>query len=80
MNNFFRFLTNISDVDTALTFYRIAGAPVDRATLQHVAKTVAHVQISDHVIETVFVLFDENRENVHMFYLRVYHKKFFGYF
>ena len=31
-------------------------------TLKHVAKTVAHVQLSDHVVNVVFTLFDENSE------------------
>lgn len=58
--DFFHFLNNINDVDTALTFYHIAGASIDQATLKHVAKTVAHVNLSDHVIDVVFTIFDEN--------------------
>jgi len=30
------------------------------ATLKHVARTVAHVELSDHLVDVVFVLFDEN--------------------
>ncbi|KAL0270498.1 UNVERIFIED_CONTAM: hypothetical protein PYX00_007894 [Menopon gallinae] len=59
---FFHFLNNINDVDTALTFYHIAGASIDQATLKHVAKTVAHVDLSDHVIDVVFTIFDENMD------------------
>ncbi|XP_046663830.1 calcium uptake protein 1 homolog, mitochondrial-like isoform X2 [Homalodisca vitripennis] len=59
---FFHFLNNINDVDTALTFYHIAGASIDQATLKHVAKTVAHVDLSDHVINVVFTIFDENMD------------------
>lgn len=58
--HFFHFLNNINDVDTALTFYHIAGASIDQPTLKHVAKTVAHVDLSDHVINVIFTLFDEN--------------------
>nr|XP_022901870.1 calcium uptake protein 1 homolog, mitochondrial isoform X2 [Onthophagus taurus] len=58
--NLFHFLNNINDVDTALTFYHIAGASIDERTLKHVAKTVAHVDLSDHVIHVVFTIFDEN--------------------
>lgn len=58
--NFFHFLNNINDVDTALTFYHIAGASIDQVTLKHVAKTVAMVDLSDHVIDVVFTIFDEN--------------------
>ncbi|CAD6225404.1 GSCOCG00005662001-RA-CDS [Cotesia congregata] len=57
---FFHFLNNINDVDTALTFYHIAGASIDQATLKHVAHTVAHVELSDHVIQVVYTIFDEN--------------------
>ncbi|KAG5871889.1 hypothetical protein JTB14_033122 [Gonioctena quinquepunctata] len=60
--NFFHFLNNINDVDTALTFYHIAGASIDQQTLKHVAKTVAHVDLSDHVIHVVFTIFDENQD------------------
>lgn len=60
--DFFHFLNDINDVDTALTFYHIAGASIDQQTLKHVAKTVAHVDLTDHVIEVVFVIFDENSE------------------
>jgi Ca2+-binding EF-hand superfamily protein len=59
---FFRFLSHIGDVDTALTFYHMAGASVDPSTLRHVAKTVAGVDIRDDVIRTVFRLFDENQD------------------
>ncbi|KAK2585709.1 hypothetical protein KPH14_010322 [Odynerus spinipes] len=59
---FFHFLNNINDVDTALTFYNIAGASIDQATLKHVAKTVAHVDLNDHVIKVVYTIFDENMD------------------
>ncbi|KAI9586545.1 hypothetical protein GQX74_002392 [Glossina fuscipes] len=61
--NFFHFINNIADVDTALTFYHIAGASIDQATLKHVAKTVAKVDLSDHVISVVFTIFDDNNDN-----------------
>ena len=32
-------------------------------TLHHVAKTVAHVSLTDHVISVVFTIFDENQDN-----------------
>ncbi|XP_017883472.1 calcium uptake protein 1 homolog, mitochondrial-like isoform X2 [Ceratina calcarata] len=59
---FFHFLNNINDVDTALTFYHIAGASIDQATLKHVAKTVAHVDLTDHVVQVVYTIFDENMD------------------
>lgn len=58
--NFYQVLYSINDIDTALTFYNIAGAPIERSTFKHVAHTVAGVNLSDHVIDVVFVLFDEN--------------------
>lgn len=59
---FFHFLNDINDVDTALTFYHIAGASIDPPTLKHVAKTVAHLDLNDHIIDVVFILFDENMD------------------
>ncbi|CAG7717204.1 unnamed protein product [Allacma fusca] len=59
---FFHLLSSINDVDVALTFYHIAGAAIDQTTLKHVARTVAHVELSDHVIDVVFTLFDENQD------------------
>lgn len=61
--DFFHFLNNVNDVDTALTFYHIAGASIDQVTLKHVAKTVAMVELSDHVIDVVFTIFDDNNDN-----------------
>ncbi|KAK0047978.1 calcium uptake protein 1 mitochondrial-like isoform X1 [Biomphalaria pfeifferi] len=59
---FWRFLKSINDVDTALSFYHLAGVSIDQETLKHVAKTVAMVELSDHVIDVVFTLFDENND------------------
>merc|ERR1719158_486281 len=56
--NFYQVLYSINDIDTALTFYHIAGAPIERHTMKHVARTVAHVDLSDHLVDVVFTLFD----------------------
>ncbi|XP_012809602.1 calcium uptake protein 1, mitochondrial isoform X2 [Xenopus tropicalis] len=58
VENFFTFLKNINDVDTALSFYHMAGASLDKVTMQQVARTVAKVELSDHVCDVVFALFD----------------------
>ena len=42
----FQVLNNINDIDTALQFYHIAGAPIERSTMKHVAHTVAGVDLS----------------------------------
>lgn len=58
VENFFTFLKNINDVDTALSFYHMAGASIDKVTMKQVARTVAKVELSDHVCDVVFALFD----------------------
>jgi Ca2+-binding EF-hand superfamily protein len=58
--DFYNVLKHINDIDTALMFYHVAGASIDKPTLKHVAKTVAKVSLSDHVVDVVFVLFDED--------------------
>ncbi|XP_077999806.1 calcium uptake protein 1, mitochondrial-like isoform X3 [Glandiceps talaboti] len=55
-----QFLRSIHDVDTALTFYHVAGAAVDPETLRHVGKTVAGVELSEHIVDVIITLFDEN--------------------
>ncbi|CAH1793329.1 unnamed protein product [Owenia fusiformis] len=60
--DFFSLLSSINDVDTALTFYHVAGASIDQATLKHVASTVAHVTLSDHIVNVVFTIFDEDND------------------
>ena len=56
--NFYQVLYSINEIDTALQYYHIAGAPIERSTMKHVAKTVAHVELSDHLVDVVFTLFD----------------------
>lgn len=56
--HFFQVLRHIHDIDTALKFYAIAGASIDKKILKHVAKTVAEVELSDHVVNVIFDLFD----------------------
>ena len=63
-------LRSIHDIDTALKFYAIAGASIDQSILKHVAKTVANVNLSDHLVEVVFNLFDENGDG------KLSHKEF----
>lgn len=60
--DFWKFLKCINDVDTALSFYHIAGVSIDKETLRHVAKTVANVHLSDHLMDLVFTIFDENND------------------
>ncbi|XP_006820556.2 calcium uptake protein 1 homolog, mitochondrial-like [Saccoglossus kowalevskii] len=68
--SFTKLLRSIHDVDTALTFYHVAGAPIGHDTLKHVAKTVAGVDLSDHIVNVVFTLFDENNDG------KLTHKEF----
>jgi len=56
----FSLLIHIDDVDKALYFYNLAGASIDPKTLQHVAKVCANVDLSDHVVDVIFTIFDED--------------------
>ena len=44
----------------ALYFYNLAGASIDPKTLQHVAKVCANVDLSEHVVDVIFTIFDED--------------------
>ncbi|KAL3242727.1 hypothetical protein MRX96_002496 [Rhipicephalus microplus] len=39
---------------------KTTSTSIDEATLKHVARTVAHVDLRDYVIDVIFTLFDEN--------------------
>ena len=56
----FYLLMHIEDVDKALYFYHLAGASIDPATLKHVAKVTADVSLSDHVVNVIFTIFDDD--------------------
>lgn len=60
--DFAQVLKSINEIDTALTFYHVAGASIDKTTLKHVARTVAKVELTDHLVDVVFAIFDENSE------------------
>ena len=62
--DFYKVLKYINDIDTALMFYHIAGASIDKETLVHVARTIANVTLSDHIMEVIFVIFDEDDDGV----------------
>jgi len=62
--NFYQVLYCINDIDTALTFHTIAGAPIERSTMKHVSRTVAHVDLSEHLVDVVFTLFDDNGDGM----------------
>ena len=59
---FFKFLINIRDVEMALSFHTIAGQAIDKATFKQVAKTVARIDLSDHIIDIVFCIFDDDED------------------
>ncbi|VDM33378.1 unnamed protein product [Hydatigera taeniaeformis] len=58
--DFTHLLRCVSELDTALTFHTLAGAAIDPTTFLHVSKVVAHVQLTPHLVDVVFTLFDEN--------------------
>uniref|UniRef100_A0A0N4U0Y3 Calcium uptake protein 1 homolog, mitochondrial n=1 Tax=Dracunculus medinensis TaxID=318479 RepID=A0A0N4U0Y3_DRAME len=60
--SFFCFLYYIEDVDLALNFYNIAGAAIDAELLKRVARKVTGCHISDHVVDIVITLFDDNQD------------------
>ena len=43
-----------------MSFYNLSGASIDPATLKHVAKVCANVDLNDHVVEVIFTIFDED--------------------
>uniref|UniRef100_A0AC35U546 Calcium uniporter protein n=1 Tax=Rhabditophanes sp. KR3021 TaxID=114890 RepID=A0AC35U546_9BILA len=60
--SFFRFLYYIDDVDLALHFYKLSGAPLTKTMIKKVAEKVANVTLSDNIVDIVITLFDENND------------------
>ncbi|CAB3409980.1 unnamed protein product [Caenorhabditis bovis] len=58
--SFFEFLYHIDDVDIALHFHKMAGMSIDGKLLKRVATKVTGVPLSDHVVDIVITLFDDN--------------------
>lgn len=44
----------------ALHFHRLAGTPVEGKVFQRVSLKVADVHLSQHVVDVIITLFDEN--------------------
>ncbi|CAI4222118.1 unnamed protein product [Auanema sp. JU1783] len=62
VSSFFKFLYHIDDVDMALHFHRMAGLAVEGTMFKRVASMVAHVELSDHIVDVVITLFDDNQD------------------
>lgn len=60
MQSFFLFLKHIQDIDIAFDFYHAVGADIDKDSMKQVARTVAEQELSDHLIDVVFTVFDED--------------------
>lgn len=60
LKDFNTFLGAIFDVDVALGMYHAAGASINKDDFKKVSKAVAGVELSDHLVDLVFVIFDEN--------------------
>jgi len=61
--DFFSFLRSLRDVEMALSFHTVAGQAINKETFKQVAKLVAGVDLSDHIIDVVFCIFDENQDD-----------------
>lgn len=60
LKDFNTFLGAIFDVDVALGMYHAAGASINKDDFKKVSKAVAGVELNDHLVDLVFVIFDEN--------------------
>ena len=60
ISNFFQFITNIHDVDTAFAFYAMSGKEVDSTKMHSVAKTVCGIELSENTIDLIFTIFDDD--------------------
>uniref|UniRef100_A0A914P9B7 EF-hand domain-containing protein n=1 Tax=Panagrolaimus davidi TaxID=227884 RepID=A0A914P9B7_9BILA len=60
VNAFFQVLYYIDTIDTALHFYKLAGKPLTKEMLMKTARRVAGVRLTEHLVDVVVTLFDED--------------------
>jgi len=58
--DFFEFMKNIHDVDTAFAFYAMSGKEIDADTMKSVARTVCGIELSEDIINLIFAIFDDD--------------------
>ncbi|XP_053980076.1 calcium uptake protein 3, mitochondrial isoform X7 [Hylaeus volcanicus] len=57
---FYQFLNNIDDFAIAMRMYTLADQPISKDEFQRAVKICTGNVLSNHIIDTVFVLFDED--------------------
>ncbi|XP_076625566.1 calcium uptake protein 3, mitochondrial-like isoform X2 [Colletes latitarsis] len=57
---FYQFLNNIDDFSIAMRMYTLADHPISKDEFQRAVKICTGSLLSNHMIDTVFVLFDED--------------------
>jgi Ca2+-binding EF-hand superfamily protein len=61
---FWDLLSRLNEVEQAISFWTLSGSSIDKDTFKHVAKVVAKTDLSDHLIEVVFELFDDDEDEM----------------
>ncbi|XP_017015619.2 calcium uptake protein 1 homolog, mitochondrial isoform X2 [Drosophila takahashii] len=61
---FFRFVQDVSVMDNALAFYYFTGADISPKTLRHISHVVTGVELSEHLTDVIFSIFDHDRDNI----------------
>eukprot|EP00042_Codosiga_hollandica_P055153 m.765278 g.765278 ORF g.765278 m.765278 type:complete len:460 (-) comp59059_c1_seq3:1941-3320(-) len=57
---FYELLRRLDDLEQALSLYHFAGVPVTERDFRRAAKAVNGVELSEHLVHTLFVLFDND--------------------
>ncbi|XP_012343825.1 calcium uptake protein 3, mitochondrial isoform X2 [Apis florea] len=57
---FYQFLNNLDDFSIAMRMYTLADHPISKDEFQRAVKICTGSVLSDHIIDTVFALFDED--------------------
>ncbi|XP_017886901.2 calcium uptake protein 3, mitochondrial isoform X2 [Ceratina calcarata] len=58
--HFYQFLNNIDDFAIAMRMYTLADHPISKSEFQRAVKICTGTVLSDHTMDTVFALFDED--------------------
>ncbi|XP_063726992.1 calcium uptake protein 1, mitochondrial-like isoform X1 [Symsagittifera roscoffensis] len=61
---FWDVLTRLNEVEHAITFWTLSGAPIDKDTFKHVTRIVGKRELNEHLVEVLFQLFDDNGDGM----------------
>lgn len=62
--SFIRFLNNLNDFTLVMRMYSLLNIPMGKKEFSRAVHTVTGVALSEHLVDTIFAMFDENQDGL----------------